>query len=204
VVFFSVRESVHFQNEQTSWSAHVSPEKFQEYLLALQQKDNAAWQRLLNNFSEPMRQAMRSRIDAFGLRAELDTMDALHSAVRRLMEQGADTPHFTDEGELRRYLLTVSLNLIRDRARRRRQGPMPEIDPRAPGLSPCEQAMARELLELVRQRLGPIWVWKEEEGNGWHDILQRLGEPVGKLHAVETRYNRNLRSVLNHLAEGMS
>jgi DNA-directed RNA polymerase specialized sigma24 family protein len=180
----------------------MTPEVFPDFLHALQRMDPAAWNQLVESFDEPMRRRVRAYIKDHDLRREVDTLDALHSGIARVLKKGIDQFQFDDLQDIRKLILTVTLNRLRDRARRPRPDRQEETgEGREP--SPSQQVAVRDCLEEIQQRLRPetwkLFLWKEVEGLSWEQIVQRRGQAPETLHALQTSYRRDIRRVLEAL-----
>ncbi len=172
---------------------------FDKLFADLRSGDQRAAAELVRRYEPYLRQVIRVRLTDPRLRRVFDSLDVCQSVLGEFFVRMADGRfQFQDPDRLRALLVTMALNKLVDRARheRRHGGGLPDdFDAPAPGLSPDERSLHRELAQVIRGRLSDRESWlidQRLEGRSWVEIAARDGSQPA---AVRMMYARALARV---------
>jgi RNA polymerase sigma-70 factor (ECF subfamily) len=177
---------------------------FHDLIDRVRARDAPAAEELVRRYEPCIRLVVRRRLAAAGLRRVLDSMDICQSVLGSFFVRVAlgwgelDTPE-----QLRRLLVTMALNKLRNHARKRQpvQGLSGRHEPVAPDANPSQIVAHQELLHEVRRRLSPEEREMAEQrsaGRSWAELAGERGEHPD---ALSRRYRRALLRVLRELGQ---
>jgi RNA polymerase sigma-70 factor (ECF subfamily) len=177
---------------------------FDKFLAALRAGDERAAAELVRRYEPYLRQVIRMRLTDPCLRRVFDSVDICQSVLGEFFVRMADGRfQFQDPDRLRALLVTMALNKLIDRVRRERHhgGGLPEdLDAPGPVPAPDEQALSRDLVQAIRDRLSPREcrvVDQRLQGRTWPEIAANDG---GQPDALRILYARAVARVRRELA----
>jgi RNA polymerase sigma factor (sigma-70 family) len=187
--------------------------EFGELIRRVRDRDQDAAQELVRRYESTIRRIIRIRLRDANLRRLLDSTDICQSVLASFFIRTALGQYEVDSPEELLNLLTaIARNKLSNQAERlkaqkrdvRRDAagddPTPHVADDAS--DPSEQASARELLDKVRDRLGPDERYLAEQrslGRNWQELADELG---GTDVALRKKLTRALNRVMADLGLG--
>jgi RNA polymerase sigma-70 factor (ECF subfamily) len=190
----------------------ASPE-FAELIRRVRDRDQDAARELVRRYESAIRRIVRIRLRDANLRRLLDSTDICQSVLASFFIRTALGQYEVDSPEELLNLLTaiarnkLSNHANRLRAQKRDVGRDAAREDATPQVAddasdPSEQASARELLDKVRDRLGPDERYLAEQralGRYWQELADELG---GTDVALRKKFTRALDRVMADLGLG--
>jgi RNA polymerase sigma factor (sigma-70 family) len=186
--------------------------EFRELIRRVRDRDQDAARELVRRYEGVIRRVVRIRLRDASLRRLLDSTDICQSVLASFFVRTALGEYEVESPEqLLNLLAAIARNKLvnqanRLRARRRdvRRDAGGDLAPLVvdDATDPGEQAAARELLEKVRDRLGPPERYLAEQrslGRTWQELADELG---GNGVALRKRLARSLDRVMTGLGLG--
>ena len=186
---------------------------FAELIRRVRDRDQGAAQELVRRYEGAIRRVVRIHLRDRRLRRVLDSMDICQSVLASFFVRTALGQYELDSPEqLLNLLTTITRNKLTNQAHRlqaqrrdlRRDATGDEQAALVPGRAsdPSEQASAKEILEKVRDRLGPEERYLAEQralGRPWKELADELG---GTDVALRKKLTRALDRVMADLGLG--
>ena len=187
--------------------------EFQELIRRVRDREEEAAQELVRRYESVIRRVIRIRLRDANLRRLLDSTDICQSVLASFFIRTAMGQYEIETPEALLNLLTaIARNKLVNQANRlrsqrrdvRRDAAGSDATPHVPdnASDPSEQASARELLDKVRDRLGPDERYLAEQrslGRNWQDLADELG---GTDVALRKKLTRALNRVMAGLGLG--
>jgi RNA polymerase sigma-70 factor (ECF subfamily) len=186
---------------------------FAELIRRVRDRDQEAARELVRRYESAIRRVVRIRLRDANLRRLLDSTDICQSVLASFFIRTALGQYEVDSpAELLNLLTAIARNKLANQANRLRSqkrdvrrdaaggGAAPAVPDDAS--DPSEQASAKELLEKVRNRLGPDERYLAEQrslGRGWQELADELG---GTDVALRKKLSRALDRVMADLGLG--
>ena len=172
---------------------------FERFLVAVQDGDRARATDLVRQYEPYIRRLIHQRLGDHRVRHVVDSVDICQSVMADFFEKAEPGRLvFRSPDDLRRLLVTMALNKLRNWARHegRREGDVPEgWDPIASEPSPSSAAAAIDEVQFLKGRLPPLearlfelsrvkgWTWDEiarVEGGKPDTLRMRLTRAVAR------------------------
>jgi RNA polymerase sigma factor (sigma-70 family) len=183
--------------------------EFQELIRRVRQGDHEAARHLGEQYESVIRRVVRFRLTDARLRTAFDSMDICQSVLGSFFVRAANGEYEIDEpaqltgllvGIARNKLATQARNHAADKRDYRRADAGADQNVLAGGdPSPSRYAVAKELLQAVRERLTPderVLVELRQEGLEWNEIAERLGDNPA---ALRKRFSRTMDRIAGEL-----
>jgi RNA polymerase sigma factor (sigma-70 family) len=181
----------------------MEPSEFPEFLARVRTGDPAAVAAVIARYEPYLHRVIRIRIQNQRLRHACDTADVWQTVMKDFFEAVADGRFdLHSHAQLRALLVTMTLNRVRDIARKEaRHGLLPTgWDTPDPNHLPEQVLADAELVDLIRSRLGDedarLFDQKRGDGRSWEELASQTGESVAAVRMRLTRSVRRVRALL--------
>ena len=176
--------------------------EFQDLIRRVRQGDPEAARTLVEQYESVIRRVVRFRLTDPRLRSAFDSLDVCQTVLGSFFVRAANGEYELDEpGQLSRLLVGIARNKLATQARkhaadkrdyRRADAGADQNALAGDAPSPSRYAVAKELLQAVRERLTPderVLVELRQQGLEWAEIAERLGENPA---ALRKRFSRTM------------
>jgi RNA polymerase sigma-70 factor (ECF subfamily) len=175
---------------------------FEKLLAAVRDGNRETATELVRQYEPYLRRMLHLRLTDRRVGHVVDSVDICQSVMKDFFAQAKpDRFVFQSPDDLRRLLVTMALNKLRNWARHegRHQGDLPDgWSPMAPDPSPSRIAAANDEIAYLRDRLPPLEARLFErsrvQGQSWDDIAREEG---GKPDTLRMRLMRAVARILD-------